>query len=131
VLLKAIFDHLKGHPGEYLLILILMFCIGWVGSSVADGYVQEKVKLVVIEEVAPIKVQVTSVSADIATIQDGLNDLISRSLKRELVEIRTLLCFTPGDRRLLQNFEDTQDRYQELTGYRYEPPGCDVLRKTS
>ena len=129
MLLKSIFDHLKGHPAEYLLLLIIVFGVGWQASSVADVYVNGKVVKVVLEETAPIKAQVAGVQKDLGQIKGSLDDLLARSLKREIIEIRTLLCYSPGDTRLIRSYEDTQERYQAITGVRYEPPTCDVLRR--
>lgn len=131
MLLKAIFEHLKGHPAEYLLLLLVVFGIGWQASSVADVYVNGKVKEIVIQETGPLKQQVASVQSDLDTLKDGLTDLRARSLKREILEIRTLLCYTPGDSRLIRNYEDAQELYQDLTGVRFETPGCEVLKKPS
>lgn len=131
MLLKAIFDHLKGHPAEYLLLLLVVFGIGWQASSVADVYVNGKVQEIVIKETGPLKAQVSSVQSDLDTLKNGLNDLRARSLKREILEVRTLLCYSPGDVRLIRNYEDAQELYQELTGTRFEPPPCDILKRPS
>lgn len=128
-MLKLIFDHLKGHPVEYFLILVVVFGVGWQASSIADVYVNDKVVKAVLEETAPIKTQVAEVQKDLAMIQGGLNDLLASSAKREILEIRTLLCYTPGDTRLIRSYEDAQERYQDLTGSRFEPPPCDILKR--
>ena len=127
--LKAILEHLKGHPAEYLLLLLITFGIGWQASAMADFWVDGKIKRVVAAETVGLKTQVGEVQKDLANIQGGLDDLLARSLKREIVEIRTLLCYSPGDVRLIRSYEDTQERYQDITGHRFEPPGCDILRR--
>jgi len=131
MLLKAILDHLKGHPAEYLLLLIVVFGFGWQASAVADFWVDTKIKKLVAEETMPLKAQMSGVQTDLNGLKDGLTDLRSRSLKREILEIRTLLCYSPGDVRLIRNYEDSQELYQELTGQRFEPPPCDVLKRPS
>lgn len=131
MLLKAVLDHLKGHPAEYLLLLVVVFGVGWQASAVADLYVDGRVREIVAEEAGPLKAQVSNVQTDLNALKDGLDDLRARSLKREILEIRTLLCYSPGDRRLIQNYEDAQELYQDLTGARFEPPTCDVLKRPS
>lgn len=131
MLLKAIFGHLKGHPAEYLLLLIVVFGVGWQASSFADSWANVKIKEVVAEEAGPLKLQVQNVQKDMDALKDGLTDLRARSLKREILEIRTLLCYSPGDRRLIQSYEDAQELYVDLTGARFEPPPCDVLKRPS
>lgn len=131
MLLKAILDHLKGHPAEYMLLLIVVFGFGWQASAVADFWVDGKIREVVTQETGPLKAQVSNVQKDMDLLKDGLTDLRARSLKREILEIRTLLCYSPGDARLIRNYEDAQELYQDLTGQRFEPPPCDILKRPS
>lgn len=131
MLMKAIFDHLKGHPTEYLLLLIVVFGAGWQASAMADFWVDGKIKKVVAEEAGPLKAQVMNVQKDMDSLKEGLTDLRARSLKREILEIRTLLCYSPGDTRLIRNYEDAQELYEDLTGQRFEPPSCDILKRPS
>ena len=131
MMLKAILDHLKGHPAEYLLLLIVVFGFGWQASAVADFWVDGKIKKVVAEEAGPLKLQVQNVQKDLDALKEGLSDLRARSLKREIIEIRTLLCYSPGDTRLIRNYEDAQELYQDLTSSPDDAPkplACSPVR---
>ncbi|MDP2322582.1 MAG: hypothetical protein Q8N51_00950 [Gammaproteobacteria bacterium] len=130
-LLKAILDHLKGHPSEYILLLIVSTGLGWQVKAMADFWVNAKIAKEVAIQVAPVQSQMVGLQGDVSAIKQGLGDLISSSKQREILETKTLLCYSPGDARLVRQYEDLQEQYTKLTGHRYEPPGCDVLRKPS
>jgi hypothetical protein len=127
--LKAILDHLKGNPLEYVLILIVVFGIGWQGSSLADVWLAKRIDREVAEEMQPHLVQMNSLSTDVAEIKQGLDGLILSSIKRNIVEVKTLLCYSPGDPRLVRQYEELQADFEGMMGRRYEAPGCEVLKK--
>lgn len=61
----------------------------------------------------------------------GLSEQVTRielrQIEKEIREIKSMLCKDPGERRLINAMEELQRDYQHLVGYRYDPPGCDVL----
>jgi len=126
---QKLLTHITGHPGEYLMLLVIVFGLGWGGSSAADLWMNGRIKMVVSAETQPLQQKIASVQTDVSGIKGTLDDLLARSLQREILEIRTLLCYSPGDRRLLDSYEDTQNKYFRLTGRKYEPPDCTILRK--
>lgn len=127
--LKVILDHLKGHPLEYVMLLLIMFGVGWQGSSIADEWMAKRIATEVRREIAPTQAQMVSLAVDVKGIKSGLDNLIVSSLKRSIIEVKTLLCYSPGDQRLVQQFEEMQGDYEGLVGRRYEAPGCDVLKR--
>jgi hypothetical protein len=122
VMLQALLDHLKGHPAEYVLVLIIMFGVGWQASAFADFWVDTRIKAIVVAEVAPIQ-------KDVADIKSGLYEIQAGNYKRELIEIKTLLCYSPGDQRLINSFELAQEKYRLITGREFLPPDCAILRR--
>ena len=127
--LKLVLDHLKGNPLEYLLLLIVAVGIGWKGSSIADIYVHDRIIGAVDQQMIPVNAKMNGLQSDVSSIKGGLDDLIESGIKRDIIEIKTLLCYSPGEPRLVRQYEDLQERFEAKSGHRYDPPGCDVLRK--
>lgn len=127
--LKALLDHLKGNPLEYVMLLLIMFGVGWQGSSIASVWLNRQIGVEVDKKIHPAMLEMAGLKTDVSEIKSGLDSLILSSIKRNIVEIKTLLCYTPGEPRLVRQYEELQADFEEMMGRRYDAPGCDVLRR--
>lgn len=127
-------QHFRAHGIKYLWTLLLAVGFGsWATGILAqwlDGRMVPIVVTQVAAQLAPVQKQVEDLDQKIDATAKGVEQLLKQSTTREIVEIQTLLCVTPGDSRLLRSLEAAQERYAELSGgARYVPPDCRILTR--
>lgn len=127
--LKLFTDHLKGHPLEYIAVMLGVFGLGVAAQAIATEWLNRRIGIEVQEEIKPHLDQMASLTVDVSQIKQGLDNLILASIKRNIVEVKTLLCYSPGEPRLVRQYEELQEDYEGMMGRRYDAPGCDVLRR--
>lgn len=128
-LFARLLDHLKGHPTEYMLMLVVAVGAGWQGNAVAQRWMNDKVKDIVQAQAAPIQAQLGEVKSRLDKVDKTLQSIEAANLAAELREKRTLLCYSPGDDRLIREYDAARSKYEALTGARYEPLPCEILKK--
>lgn len=126
-------QHLRAHGIKYLWTLIAAFVTGvWLNGWALqwfDGRVIDVATAQITQQTAPIQKKVNEIEQKVEQTNTGLKELLERNYATEIREITALLCSSPGDRRLLAQLEEMQEKYEKLHGDRYVTPSCEVLKR--
>jgi hypothetical protein len=123
------FGALLAHLGEHRALYVIPALVtGMVLAIGGTAFVDLRVELALAahqQEMLPV---VQAYSERMAGIEGALGDIRKGQLEQDMRELKRLLCASPGQRQLINELENAQKEYMDLSGgSRYPVPDCQTL----
>jgi len=126
-------QHVKAHGVKYVAGLVAAAFFGSWATGFAAKALDDGLRPIVIaqvqKEISPVKEELRETKAIAQQSANGITELLKQSYSREIIEIQTLLCKSPGDPRLLHDLNEAKDKYKKVAGEHFQTPDCNILVK--